>query len=106
MVICSANSYPFVFLSRNKRPPIDILKFLFTTLSNWDTKVAFIQVDEDGALEIYSEFMNTCHNMNIMVKTTGGDASLLSVKSEIHNETLADITKDLILNSIHKKEIC
>ena len=77
VAVCSANSYPFGFSSRIKLPPLDILKFIVTTLINQDKKVAFIRVDEDGALARYSEFMKTCHNMNIIVITTGGDASCL-----------------------------
>ena len=103
VAICSANSYPFVFPSRSKRPPLDILKFLVTTLRNKDKKVAFIRVDEDGALSRSSEFMKTCHNMNIIVQTTGGDASSLNGKSESPNKTLANIMRALLLNSIHKK---
>ena len=34
VAICSANSYPFRSPSRSKRPPLDILKFLVTTLIN------------------------------------------------------------------------
>ena len=52
--ICSATSYPFGFPSRNKRPPLDILKFLVATLRNQDNKFAFIRVDEYRALEISS----------------------------------------------------
>ena len=48
---------------------------------NQDKKVAFIRVDEDGALPRSSEFMRTCHKMNIIVQTTGGDASSLNGKS-------------------------
>ena len=29
-------------------------------------------VDEDVSLARYSEFMKTCHNMNIIVQTIGG----------------------------------
>ena len=72
VAIYSATSYPFGFPSRSKRPPLDILKFLFTKLINQDKKVAFIRVDEDGALARSSEFMRKCHNMNIIVQTTGG----------------------------------
>ena len=43
--------------------------------------------------------------MNIVVKTTGGDASYLNGKSEIPNKTLANITIALLLNSSHKKEL-
>ena len=105
LAICSASSYPFKFSSRSKSLPLDILKFLVTTLRNHDKKVAFIRVDEDGALERSSEFMNTYHNMNIILQTTGGDASSLNGKSEIPNKTLANITRYLLLNSIHNKEI-
>ena len=41
--------------------------------------------------------------MNIIVQTTGGDASSLNGKSESPNKTLANITRALVLNSIHKK---
>ena len=105
VAICSDTSYPFGFKSRSKLPPLDILKFLVTTLINHDNKVAFIRVDEYGALAVSSEFMRTCHNMNIIVHTTGGDASSLNGKSKSPNKTLANITRALLLKSSHKKEL-
>ena len=66
-------------------------------MRNQDKKVTFIRVDEDGALERYSEFMETCHSMNIIVQTTGGDASYLNGKSESPNKTLANITRAFLL---------
>ena len=33
---------------------------------------------EDGALARYSEFMRKCHNMNIIVKTTGEYLSIFT----------------------------
>ena len=74
-------TYPFGLPSISKRPPLDILKFLVTTLRNQDNKVAFIRVDEDGALSRSSEFMRRFHNMNIIVQTTGGYAYSLNGKS-------------------------
>ena len=103
MAICSATSYPFGFPSRRKRPPLDILKFLVTTLRNQDKKVAFIIVDEDVALARSSEFMKKSHNMNIIVQTTGVDASSLNGKSESPNKTPANITGALLLSSSHRK---
>ena len=82
MAICSDTSYLFEFTSRYKRTPNDILKFLVTTLRNQDKKSAFIRVDENGSLSRYYESMKTCNNMNIIVKTTGGDSSSLNDKSE------------------------
>ena len=103
--ICSVTSYPFGFTSRSKCPPLDILKFLVTTLRNQDKTFAFVWVDEYGALARSSEFMKTCHNMNIIVKNTGGYESSINGKSEIPNKTISNITIDILLNSIHKKEI-
>ena len=98
VAICSATSYPFGFPYRRKRPPLDILKFIVIKFRNQDRKVAFIRVDEDGALAISSEFMKTCHNTNIIFQTTGGDASSLNSKGESPNKTLANITIYLLLN--------
>ena len=42
---------------------------------------------------------------DIIVQTTGGDASSLNDKSESPNKTLANITRALLLNSSHKKEL-
>ena len=81
--MCYADSYPFGFPSKGKRPPLDILKLLVTTFINQDKKVVFVQVDEDVELARSSEFMMTCHNMNIVVQTTGGDVSSLNGKSKI-----------------------
>ena len=103
LYICSSSSHSFEFSSRIKCLPLDIPKFIATTLRNQYKKVSFMQVDEYGALEISYEFMRTCHNMNIIVKTTGGYASSLNGKIEIPNNKLANITIDILLNSSHKK---
>ena len=103
VAICSATSHPFGFPSRSKRSLIETLKFLVTTLRNQDKKVALIQVDEYGALARSSEFMKTCHNMNIIFQTKGGDTSSLNGKNESPNKTLDNITISLLLNSCQKK---
>ena len=77
---CYAHLYLFGFLSISKRQPLDILKFIVTTLSHQDKKFSSIRVDEDRALVIFSEFMNTCHNMNIIVQTTSGYGSFINGK--------------------------
>ena len=74
-------------------------------MRNQDNKVAFVLVDEDGELVRSSGFIRTCHNMNIIVQTKDGYAYSLNGKSEIPNNTLANITIDLILNSNHNKEL-
>ena len=103
VAICFATSYPFGFPYRSKGQPLDILKFLVTSLNNKDNKVAFIQGDEDGSIERSSEFMKTCHNMKIIAQDTGGDASSLNGKIKSTNKKLANITISLLLKLIHKK---
>ena len=95
--ICPATSYPFGFTSGRKSPPLDTLIFSVTALSNKDKKVVFIQVGKYGALSICAEFMSTCHNMNIIVKTTGGDEYSLNGKIVIPDKILKNITRDLLL---------
>ena len=80
VAICSDTSHPFGYPSRSKHPTLDILNVFVTKFRNQDKKFAFIRVDEDVATEIYSEFMKTCHNMNIIVQTVGGYASSLNGK--------------------------
>ena len=104
MDICSTTSQPFGFTYRSKRPTLDILKFLFTTLSNQDNKFVFIRVDEDGSLARSSWFMKTCHTMNIIVQTKDGYESSLNSKSESPNKILDNIKISLLLYSSHKKE--
>ena len=98
VAICSATSYPFGFTSRIKRPPLDILKFIVSTLRNQDKKVAFVQVDEYGELSRYSELTKTCNKMNITVQTTGGYASSINGKNESPNNTLDNTTRAFLLN--------
>ena len=100
-----ATSHPFGFLSRSKRVHFKIIRFIVAILRNQDNKFALIQVDEDGSLSRSYEYMNTCHNMKIIVQTTGGYESTLNGKSESPNKTLASITRALLLNSIHNKEL-
>ena len=43
--------------------------------------------------------------MNIIVKNIGEDSSSLNGKSGSPNNILTDITRSLLLNSIHKREL-
>ena len=42
--------------------------------------------------------MKTCHNMNITVQTTDGEAYSLNAKIESPNKTLANIIRTPLLN--------
>ena len=98
VAMCSSTSHLFGFTPRIKRTLIDILNFIFSTLSNQDKKLPFIKDDKDGSLERSSEFMKTCHNMNIILQTTYGDKSSPNGKVKIPNKTISNITRAIILN--------
>ena len=49
--------------------------------------------------------MKTCHNMNIIVQTTGVYASYINGKIGSPNKKIANTTRSLLLNSSHKKEL-
>ena len=56
VAICSATSYPFgVTFIRQKCSPLDIIKYIVTTLRNQYKTVILIRVDEYGALTRSSE---------------------------------------------------
>ena len=64
-----------------------------------------MNVHSSSTLSRSSEFTRICHNMNIVVQTTGGDTSSLKIKSEIPNNTLANIPWDIMLKPSHKEEL-
>ena len=103
VAVCSATSHPFEFPSIKKHLNLDIIELLFNILRNQDKKVAFIRVDEYGALEISSEFMRKYNRMNIIFQTTGADASSLNGKIKIPNKTLYNTKREIMMNSCHKK---
>ena len=105
VAIFYTTSHPFEFSSISKWTALDILKFLVTILRNQDKKFALIQVDEDGSLARSSEIIRICHDMNMIVQTTGGYAFSINGKREIPNNTLYNITGSFLLNSIHKKKL-
>ena len=50
-----------------------------------------------GALERYSEVMNTCHNMNSIDQTIDRDAYTPHGKTKRPNKKLENITRDLLM---------
>ena len=75
------------------------------SLRNQDKKASFIRVDGNRALVRSYEYMKTCHNMNKLVQTTGGDKSSLNGKGESPNTALANIKRAILLISSHNKEL-
>ena len=56
--------------------------FDHNSLRNQDKRVTLIRVDEEGALEISYEFIETFHKMDIIVQTSVGHVSVLNGKAK------------------------
>jgi hypothetical protein len=87
------------FPTASKRPPLQILDFLFTMLTHDGVRVQCIRVDEDGALANSSEFCDFLIERKISLETTGGYASFLNGKIERHHRTIAQMVRSMLLNS-------
>ena len=64
-----------------KLAPFGTIPLLVNTLNNQDKKSSLIWRGKFVALEISSEFIRACHNMKIIVQTSGGGAYSLNEKN-------------------------
>jgi len=94
----AATNYTWIFLSRNKRPPLDVITFFISILKKEHRTIRYIRVDEDGALAQSTAFCKLLLLHTITLQTTGGYASSLNGKSESLNK-VAKYTVSSILAS-------
>jgi len=100
----AATNYTWIFLSRNKRPPLDILSFFISIMKKENRTIRYIRVDEDKALANCTAFCKLLLLHNITLQTTGGYASSLNGKSESLNK-VAKHTVSTILSSTNMDPI-
>ena len=87
--ICSSSAYllvidwivphPFLFPTRNTRPPLELLCFLILVLRNQGCKVNFIRCNEEGELTRSSEVNHLLLKMEVVLHSTGGYISNLNM---------------------------
>ena len=83
-----ATNYTWVFLTRNKRPPLDFIKYLFAILQKDNRIVKYVRVDEDKSLANCTEFCQLLHDNHVQLQGTGGYASNKNGKVESLNKSL------------------
>ena len=71
----AATNYTWIFPTRNKRPPLDIVKYLLSILQKENRPTKYARVDEDGALANNTEFCKLLLTNDIHLQDTGGYAS-------------------------------
>ena len=77
-VIYTSTRYSFTFPIRSKRPPIKILRWLFSILQKEGKEVRIVRVDEGRELARSREFFWFIVNQNCALQTTGGYCSSLN----------------------------
>ena len=82
-VDCVQTKYSFAFCTRRKRSPIDIIRWILSTLSKLDKQVNFVRFDEGGELARCEELNGMLvDEFNVVMQTTGGYASHLNGVTE------------------------
>ena len=88
-----------MFLTRNKRPPLDIITYLFATLQKDNRIVKCVRVDEDKSLANCTEFCQLLHKHHVRLQGTGGYASDKNGKAESLNKSLKYATIAALTNA-------
>jgi len=88
---CVSTKYSFKFCTRSKRAPVDIIRWIVTTLSQQGKTVNFVRFDEGGELARSHEISKMLvEEYKILMQTTGGYASHLNGVTERGHRTDAD----------------
>ena len=93
-IVDRGTSYPYIFPTTSKRPPIDIMRFLLTVLNRQGHEVHSIRADEDGALAGSAEFCTLLQNQfKIILQTTNGYESTINGKVERIHQTYHNMVR-------------
>ena len=95
---CMTTKYDFVFPTRHKRPPLDILSVFITMLKQQNIQIKVILTDEGGELARCTVFLYLLLKHHIHLDTTGAYASFIN-KDERGHRTLLGMIKSMIFGS-------
>jgi len=96
LVIDRATRYTWIFLSRTKAPPVNLLKGFLTTHGTRHSVLKRIRTDKGGELWGSHEFQRTMKELNYILEPTAPDASFQNGVAERPNRSLADIMRSLL----------
>jgi hypothetical protein len=93
-----ASRYLWVFLTKSKDPPIDIVETFLARFGHADGGV--VHTDQGGELARLTEFSDTIlRNHQYVIKPTGADSPSQNGAAEIYNVKLAVRTRTLLFGS-------
>ena len=82
-----------------KRPPLEIVRFIYNFLAHQNIFILQLRVDEDGSLAKSSDFCQLLFQLGITLQTTGGYSSDLNGNVEILNKSVKRMSGSLLANS-------
>lgn len=98
-VTCYVTGHSFVFPTRSKRPPLDIIKWLIEVLKRQGYVVIIVRFDEGGELARSSEVCTLITEMNIVMESTGSYSSDLLGKDERQHRTLGEMVRTMLYSA-------
>ena len=98
-VTCYASNYSFVFPTRSKRPPLDIITWLIEVMKRQGFIVLIIRFDEGGELARSTEVCSLLTKLNIVMESTGGYSSDLLGKDERQHRTLGEMVRTMLYSA-------
>jgi hypothetical protein len=106
-VTCGSTSYPIGFPTKSKSPPLEIVRWVISTLRSMGFEVTFIRVDEGGELARSAEFCSLIVSLSCLLQTTAGGNSSNNGRVERSNRTKANMIRSQLttMKMIMKKKV-
>jgi len=91
---CVVTKYSYRFCTRNKRAPVDVIRWIISTLRSQGKKIHFVRFDEGGELaRSYDINKMLVEEFKVVMQSTGGYASHLNGITERGHRTDSDAIK-------------
>ena len=104
LIVDHKTRYTWVFLTKNKKPPIQMIKTFLNIYGLKNDGVKLIRTDQGGELARSQQFRNIVSACGYQVEITGADNSSQNGKAERPHRTLANMMRASLENaSLHPK---
>ena len=104
LIVDHKTRYTWVFLTKNKSPPIQMIKTFLNVYGLKKDGVKLIRTDQGGELARSQQFCNTVSACGYQIEITGADNSSQNGKAERPHRTLANMMRTSLENaSLHPK---
>ena len=99
LIVDHFTRYGWVFLSKNKNPPIATVRYFLNSYGLKDNAVKIVRTDQGGELANCEAFRKTIEEASYTLEITGSDNSSQNGIAERPHKTLADMMRASLENS-------